>query len=69
VARHLDGRALGIFGEPRVNVLALNLSLERAYPRRLTPQASGDADAFNHNDALIAGAVDPNQRRFKHATR
>jgi potassium-transporting ATPase KdpC subunit len=35
VERHITGRSLGIFGEPRVNVLNLNLNLalRRAFPR------------------------------------
>jgi potassium-transporting ATPase KdpC subunit len=36
VARHTAARSLGIFGEPRVNVLELNLELEKAFPARET---------------------------------
>jgi potassium-transporting ATPase KdpC subunit len=32
LARHIVGRPFGIFGEPRVNVLELNLDLQKAYP-------------------------------------
>lgn len=32
VARHTLGRQAGFFGEPRVNVLQLNLDLDETHP-------------------------------------
>ena len=40
IEQHLIRRSLGIFGEPRVNVLELNLVLKRAFP-----QVAGDTPA------------------------
>ena len=34
VARHTKGRQWGLLGEPRVNVLDLNLDLDATHPMR-----------------------------------
>jgi K+-transporting ATPase ATPase C chain len=34
IARHTEARQFGVFGEPRVNVLELNLDLDSAFPAK-----------------------------------
>jgi K+-transporting ATPase ATPase C chain len=49
IARHSEGRTFGIFGEPRVNVLELNLDLDRRLPMKSLAPASRSPRTMPHD--------------------
>ncbi len=42
VAQNTAGRTFGLLGEPRVNVLELNMALDKAFPANRPKAASGN---------------------------
>jgi K+-transporting ATPase ATPase C chain len=59
VSRHTTSRSLGIFGEPRVNVLDLNLELEKTFPARETKEKPPEAEALVPAPAAPVAAAPP----------